>query len=541
MEALTDNLAALIAEKAARHPDRPAVVAYRRGRREQVTFGELEGRVAALAARLRGTDIGPGDRVLVFVPMSIDLYVTLLACLHAGAAAVFLDAWSDRRRLDVAVERANPSLFIGSPRAQLLRLVSPAVRRVPARWTAYPGFTAPCPKAKAAAPAPVGPDAPALITLTTGTTGVPKLAARSHGFLWAQHRAIAAYLRLCEEDVDMPTLPVFVLNNLALGVTSVLPDFDPRRPGEIDPRTIYRQMLAERVTTSSGSPSFYERLLEWCDARDIRLPLRAAFTGGAPVLPRLARLLRERIAGESHAVYGSTEAEPIAGIRVPELLEALEREPRGGLPAGNPVGGLSLRILRPHDGPIALGHGGWSAWEAAPGEAGEIVVAGEHVLGRYLDSAEADREQKIVDGPRVWHRTGDAGRIDAGGRLWLLGRLSQRVRRAGEAWWSQPAELAALSVPGVRRAAYLPVPPSGEEQRAVLCIETPDGRLPRSLECSLREAVEPAPVDECRAFKRLPRDLRHASRNDVAAIYARSFSTTLPNTSVRRKSRPWKR
>src|SRR5207253_1171053 len=101
----------------------------------------------------------------------------------------------------------------------------------------------------------------------------------------------------------MPTLPVFALNNLAVGCTTVIPDFDPRRPGDIDPATIHRQIIAERVTTTSGSPAFYEKLATWCRARQQPLELRALFTGGAPVLPPLARLLTNTVTGQAHVVY----------------------------------------------------------------------------------------------------------------------------------------------------------------------------------------------------------------------------------------------
>ena len=143
-------------------------------------------------------------------------------------------------------------------------------------------------------------DSPALITFTTGSTGAPKAAARSHDIPWAEHQALAGVLGLTEADIDLPTLPIFVLNNLALGVTSVLPDLDARRPAAIDPGLIYRQLLSQRVTTSSGSPAFYDRLARWCDANGRELPLRALFTG-APVLPPLARLLADTVAGSARS------------------------------------------------------------------------------------------------------------------------------------------------------------------------------------------------------------------------------------------------
>src|SRR6266571_3983769 len=136
------NIAARLAERAALHPDRLAIVEYRRQRAERVTFGELAERTAALAAGLRERGVAPGDRVLLFVPMSIDLYTALLACFHLGAAAVFVDAWADRQRLDAAVALVRPKAFIGTPKAHLLRLLSRAVRRIPIQIVAGRGRAA---------------------------------------------------------------------------------------------------------------------------------------------------------------------------------------------------------------------------------------------------------------------------------------------------------------------------------------------------------------------------------------------------------------
>src|SRR6185503_17618058 len=190
------------------------------------------------------------------------------------------------------------------------------------------------------------------------------------------------------------------------------------------------------------------------------LPLRALFTGGAPVLPKLAAALAEgRIARAAHVLYGSTEAEPIAGLSAAELARTSARgAAMQGLCAGAPVPEIALKIVRAHDGPIELGGDGWRAWELPRGEAGEIVVSGPHVLRGYLDDPASDRANKIRDGETVWHRTGDAGRLDDAGTLWLLGRMSRRVRRAGVTWWGLPPELSATTLPEIRHAAYLGAP-----------------------------------------------------------------------------------
>ncbi|HEU0015282.1 MAG TPA: AMP-binding protein [Longimicrobium sp.] len=526
MGAVNPNIAARLAERAAHHPERDAIVEGAGRSARRLTFGALDRRVRELAAGLARRGIGPGDRVLLFVPMSAELYVALLACLHRGATAVFVDAWADRRRLDAAVRIANPKAFIGTPKAHLLRLLSPAVRRIPLHLAAGRGLFSLRRHEVAGAAEPavaVDGDAHALVTFTTGSTGAPKAAARSHDFLWAQHLALAAHLQPRDGDVDMPTLPVFVLNNLASGVTSVLPDFDPRRPADIRPERIFRQMADERVTTSSGSPAFYERLAGWCAETGRRLPLRALFTGGAPVLPPLARLLAEVVEGEVGVVYGSSEAEPIAGISAREMLAAMEAgaaaEPRAeGLCVGRPVPQVDVRLLRPEDGPIMLGDAGLAEWEGAPGEVGEVVVSGPHVLSGYLNDPDAERQNKIRDGAGIWHRTGDAAWMDGEGRLWLMGRVKERVRRAGVVWWPGAAEVRALTVPGIRHAAYLGMPDEVLGQRAVLCVESASRTITPAKEDEILSAIAPVPVDNLRPLKRIPRDPRHVSKTDVTRL-----------------------
>ena len=513
------NIAARLLESAHAYPDRDAIVAYRSGRPRRITYGAFVRHVAAVAAGLAERGIAPGDSVLLFVPMSIDLYVVLLAIHHLGATAVFLDAWAGRKRLEVAIRAARPQAFVGSPRAHLLRITSPALRAIPRSIVVGRGWSSDrlARPADARPPARVAPEAPALVTFTTGTTGVPKAAVRSHAFLWAQHLALHDHLRLRPEDVDLAMLPVFALSNFAVGCTTVIPEFDPRRPAEIDPQVIHRQMLAEAVTTTTGSPAFFENLATWCRDTGQRLHVRALHTGGAPVLPPLARLLTSTVTGEVHVVYGSTEAEPIAGIEARAMLGAMEEEGEG-LCVGMPVQSIRLKIVRPWDSPIELGRGGWEPWELALGHVGEIVVTGNHVLPGYAGDLEAERANKVRDGDQLWHRTGDAGRLDAQGRLWLMGRIRSRVVRDGVTWWGLPAEIRALELPTVRHAAYVGRPDARMGQRAALCVETGSNDADDTLRSLLADAVAPYPMDEMHAFAHLPRDPRHRSKTDTGAL-----------------------
>ncbi len=513
------NIAARLLTRAALHPERPAIVEYRGGKARRTSFGELAARVGSMGASLRAHGVGPGDCVLIFVPMSAELYAAMLGVLHAGGTAVFVDAWADRKRLDAAVRMAAPKAFVGSWKAQMLRLLSPALRGIEHHFVVGGRALRSAPPDGACV---ATADAPALITFTTGSTGAPKAAVRTHGFLWAQHEALAAHLGLREDDVDMPTLPIFVLNNLALGVPSVIPDFDPRRPADIDPARVWAQLVAERVTTTTGSPAFYERLVSHAEVTGQKIPVRALFTGGAPVLPPLATRLVANVEGEAHVVYGSTEAEPISGIAMRALLAARDDRPEGeaggGICVGPPVPQATVRIIRAEDGVVDLPAGGIAALAVPRGETGEIVVAGDHVLRGYLNDPAAERAAKLRDGTRVWHRTGDGGRLDADGRLWLLGRVRERVRREDGVWWGLPAETRALTHALVRHAAYLGVGEPGR-QRAVLVVESPTA-LDADSRAEIIARVAPHPVDEFRRVEHIPRDPRHASKTDTETLRA---------------------
>ncbi|TVP54072.1 MAG: hypothetical protein EA351_13950 [Gemmatimonadales bacterium] len=551
------NIASALHQRAVEHPDRAAIIEPCRGlgsrlRRlvgasssepsRRLTFADLSSEIRRTARILGSRGVGPGDRVLVLVPMSIDLYSVLLGCLHRGATVVFVDAWAGRSRVGAAVAAAAPRAVVGTRKALWLGLLVPSLRRIPLRFRVRSGrglvggpagATASVDSPEADGAHPVAPDDPALVTFTTGSTGRPKGAVRSHAFLWAQHHALRRHMAPEATDVDMPTLPIFVLNNLASGIPSVLPDADPRRPAEIDPARIHRQITREGVTTSTGSPAFYERLGTWCRDRAEPLPLRTLYTGGAPVLPPLARLLVDVVSGRPHVLYGSTEAEPIAGLPLADMLETMDSPDRThaglaqvGLCVGPPVPETSVRIVRPHEGPIELDDRGWTPWEVTPGQAGEVVVAGDHVLEGYLGDPEAEALAKIPapDGSRIWHRTGDAARLDAHGRLWLLGRVGARVLRSGMVVWPLPVELRALSAPEVRHAAVWGEPDPELGQRGVLCVEVAGGRLSDEGRAALIDALESdvsrdgVAVDVLHVVRRIPRDPRHASKTDMVAL-----------------------
>ncbi|MGH9311894.1 MAG: AMP-binding protein, partial [Vicinamibacterales bacterium] len=315
------------------------------------------------------------------------------------------------------------------------------------------------------------------------------------------------------------TLPIFVLANLASGVTSVIPDVDLRRPGAIDPARLTRQIRAEGPTRAAASPALLDRLAAHLTSNGERLEgLRRIFTGGAPVFPHalqgIAAVAPQALVS---AVYGSTEAEPIAHLERGEIGERdLEAMARGaGLLAGRPVPAIDVRVLPDRWG-TPLGPYAAAAFDAdalPAGRTGEIVVAGPHVLPGYLDGA-GDAETKIRVGERVWHRTGDAGYFDDHQRLWLLGRCSARVDDRRGTLYPFAVEAAASDVDGVRRSAFVM-----HRAKRTLVVELTPLAAPVS-RSSLVERLEWAHLDDVVVVDAIPVDKRHNAKVDYPALEA---------------------
>jgi acyl-CoA synthetase (AMP-forming)/AMP-acid ligase II len=234
------------------------------------------------------------------------------------------------------------------------------------------------------------------------------------------------------------------------------------------------------ATRLLAPPSICEKLAR----RHFPASLRAVLTGGGPVYPDLLRALKERVA-EVVAVYGSTEAEPIAEIRASDISaeDWTSMDAGAGILAGHPVEGLRLRI-----------------------DNDEILVAGAHVNKSYLDPAQ-NAATKIADSNgEIWHRTGDAGRIDDSGRLWLLGRMDGRIG----ALFPFGVEAAARLWPGVHQAAL-----DTQDGAPVLVLSGDPYRVPE-----WRERAEGLGIRRVAVLPQIPLDRRHRSKVDYVALRA---------------------
>ena len=498
------NLVGILLERALQHPDLPAIIDRKNGQDRTITFRELADRISSGSAHLRSLGLHRGQTILVFQPVSIELYEILLSAFHSGIRVMLADPSAGRKFISLCCQRAMPDALFGPWKAHALSLAIPKLRSVKTRINSHGWFPTTHPWENSGPPCPITEtpgDHPALITFTSGSTGLPKAAVRTHGFLLAQHKALASSMDFQPGETDLITLPVFVLANLASGMTSVLADTDLANPGSPDQAAILRQCEKFSVTRCAASPAFFAAF------GNSLPPFSKLFTGGAPVFPDLLAQLRTSLpSAHIHSVYGSTEAEPIAHLPAEKYTEELLSKTRrgAGLCTGTPAQGISLKIIPNQSGtPLDTFE------ELTPGQPGEIIVSGDHVLTGYLDGM-GDSETKIKTPTQIWHRTGDAGYLDENGLLWLLGRASEKLPphpRDKNLDYPFAIECALRQLhPGIRTAALT------HNATRTLVIES---NQPRP---DLEQAAQTLGISSIITLPKIPLDRRHNAKVDYPAL-----------------------
>jgi acyl-CoA synthetase (AMP-forming)/AMP-acid ligase II len=419
-----------------------------------LTFAELLAETDAWCARLKAKGIARGDRALVMVRPGLPLIASAFALFKIGAVPVIIDPGMGLGNFLSCVERTQPRALIGIPLAQFLsRVCLRAFRSVAVRVPVSGSHTARIAAAggPASDSAVAAPDELAAILFTSGSTGTPKGVCYEHGMFEAQVGLIRETYGIEPGEVDLPLLPIFALFNPALGMTSIIPEIDPRHPAKADPAKIVKAILQEKVTNSFGSPTLWRKVAAYCAEKKVGLPtLRRVLCAGAPVPADLWESSRSFLtSGRLHSPYGATEALPVSTVSAEEV----DARSTSGACVGRPVRSVEVRIIPISDNPIpTLEHGNG----LPAGAVGEIIVRGAVVTKRYDALPEANAAAKIMDSSGgTWHRMGDCGTLDASGRLWFLGRKAERVETAAGTMYTEPCEQVFRAHPRARRCALV--------------------------------------------------------------------------------------
>jgi long-chain acyl-CoA synthetase len=454
-------LDALLRRSAAARPDATAVV---QGER-RIAYRELAARVDALADRLEAAGVGPGDRVGLVMPNAPEFVVAFFALARARAVAVPLNPALSPPEIAHALLRLEPAALVAGPSG--CERLAPALPDVPRHAVPF-GESAP-----AAPPAdarePWAGDV--LVQASSGSTGLAKWVCRSQANLAAEADGFGDAAGVGASDVILGAPPLFHAHGLAnamlaavrAGATLVLldrPDDDaaPDPPFALRCADVLAVLEREGVTMLPGVPFMFDALaVTGGRTRADLSKLRLAFSAGNFLPERTYQRFRDVFGVEVHQLYGCSEAGAVT-------LNLESPEKTGWYSVGRPLPGMELE---------------------APGTGGEIRIRSA-ALGRYLEGPTCD-----ADG---WFATGDLGRLDDAGRLWITGRTKLFIDSGGHKVDPVEVEDVLVSHPDVREAAVVgvPDPRRGEAIHAFVVAER--AVVPRELVAHCRQRLAPFKV-----------------------------------------------
>jgi len=385
----------------------------------EISYGALASAAARVAARLIADGVRPGDRVALQAEKSPEVIMVYLGVLMAGAVFVPLNAAYTRTEIDYFLGDAEPKVFITDPPAFVRDTEG-------AEMLAHP------------IPREAG-DLASLI-YTSGTTGRSKGAMLSHGNLAENATALHAAWGFSDKDVLLHALPVFHVHGLFVALHCALLSGAPM---VWLPKFSDADVLAglQRSTVMMGVPTFYTRLLaNPAFNADVARNVRLFISGSAPLLPSTFADFEQRTGQRILERYGMSEAviittNPLEGDRIAGSV-------------GFPLPGVELRT----DG---------------DSETGVIQIRGPSVFSAYWRMPAKTAAEFTIDGFFI---TGDVGRVDPDGRVWISGRAKDLIISGGYNVYPKEVELVLDEMPGITESAVIGLPhPDFGEAVAAIC------------------------------------------------------------------------
>ena len=477
------NIAFRLSEVAKLNPDKIALV----HQDKSLSFRDLDTRSHQFANQLQSFGFQKGDRTLFFMKPSLDFAPMVFALFRIGIIPVFIDPGMGRKNLLKCIKEANAVGLIAEKELHYLKHFYPSVFKSIKLSVTTGKLTfgnmisiSKMKKEKILLANTINhhPEDSAAILYTSGGTGTPKGVVYTHQIFVEQTNNLQKMFNLTSDDIDLPGFPLFSLFTITMGMTSCIPDMDPRKPAKCDPKKLIKNIEDHGPSFVAGSPAIWERVADYCLTHQIQLPsIKYVVMFGAPVSVKLHEKFYQILPnGTTYTPYGATEALPISNIAGSFILEktaALTKSGHGTC-IGLPVDGINVKIIYATD--FEIEH--LSDADLMPSnEVGEIIVQGKVITKEYLNLPEQTALAKIYDDQNlVWHRMGDVGFIDDQGLLWFCGRKSHCVHMKKEVLYPIQCEAIFNQHHDVRRSALVGLGKAGEQVPAIV-IERKDGQF----------------------------------------------------------------
>lgn len=450
-----------VLEQARTRPEAPLVVEGDGPAR--LTYGELVRRAIRMAARIRtSARIGEGEPVAVSAASTSGWVALWAATQAAGVVMVAVDPTDTDEVLRARLADCGVRLVLADE-ASAKRIAS---------WNDSPEVLCETQADTPASGQPpyritTGPDDPSAVFFTSGSTGEPLGATLSHRGLLCNCAAVADTLGILADDRTMVPLPFHhiygfsvLLCHIVRGAC-IVPE-----PGFLYPQQSLERLQAVTCTGFSGVAFHYKALLDRTDLAERPLPALRYWTQAGEAMPEelTRRLLLLHPDKRLYLMYGQTEASPRITVLHPTktLLKPLS--------VGSPLPGVRVDIRDEQGRSIA------------PGAEGEVVVAGAGVMLGYWNRPE--QTARALDAG--WLRTGDVGRMDADGDLYITGRKRRFLKVGGKRVVPEEIEVVLREVPGVQECAVVGV------------TDTVLGERPFAIIAGSQALAESAALEACR-------------------------------------------
>ena len=441
---------------------------------DELSFKQLDLMVDIYAASFEDMGIKKGAKTILFVKPCLEFTALVFALFKVGAIPVLIDPGMGRKNLLAAVKSVKPEAMVAVPIVHLLRIFFWRPFRtikysVITGWFKFGFMKTTSSLFKKRLPITevreLDPDETCAILFTSGGTGIPKGVLYTHKIFQTQTKILKELFNLSPEETDLPGFPLFSLFTVTMGMTSCIPDMNPAKPSQADPKKLTQNISDVEATFVAGSPAIWERVADYCLEHKMTLPsVKYLVMFGAPVSNSLHKKFSQILTnGDTYTPYGATESLPVANISGSYVLEhtASATDEGKGTCVGQPVPGIKVKIITISDEPILEFD---SSIEKSTFEIGEIIVSGDVVTKEYLHMEEETKKSKIYNraNGEFWHRIGDLGYFDDLGNLWFCGRKTHRVYFQDQLLCSVQCEAIFNKNPIVRKSAL--VGPLGKDK-----------------------------------------------------------------------------
>lgn len=465
------NLAVLLEDSAREAPQRTAIIF----NDMKLPYAAVNAAANQVANGLAGLGIQPGDKVALSCPNLPYFPIVYYGILKVGATVVPLNVLLKGREIAYHLQDSDAKAYFcfeGTTQLPMGQFGYDGFQQVPGcehfvMMTANPAGPSPIEGVTtlgalmAAQPATFDTvmtraDNTAVILYTSGTTGQPKGAELSHSNMVLNARLADTMYPAVDHDVHLIALPLFhsfgqtVQMNTGFynkATLTLLPRFDPD--------TALAIMERDNVTFFAGVPTMYWAMLnhpnlEKFDLEKISGNLRLAASGGSAMPVEVMRAFNEKFSVEILEGYGLSETSPVA------TFNRLDRPAKPGS-VGLPVWGVQVRVVDPSD------------IDVPQGEMGEIVIKGHNIMKGYYKRP-VETEQALRNG---WFHSGDLGRLDEDGFLYITDRVKDMIIRGGFNVYPREIEEVMMTHPDVSLAAVVGVPHDshGEEVKAYVILK----------------------------------------------------------------------